>query len=270
MMTSKRPALPTNVFEVTAIVLAGQPVDRDRPDQAYKYQSKRPKTEPTTPPSHIQPRNALPELLRDAPMRLVLVGHNPSDHAWQTGHYYSNPSNYMWRILRSTGIAPPEVQDARDDHKLRDAGVGMTDVGTGHPGTDSASFKSAAFVAWRTDFYTRLASHRARACASIGCTCGCCGQPLVLAFVGKRQLQELYTAGMPGSKAPRLEVGAPVSTLPPGWPLHPEHTEVWLLPSTSGAAAMTLEQRVGPFARLAERLVELGAHPGRRCPVAHS
>ena len=35
----------------------------------------------------------LPEKLRDRPLRLVIVGHNPSAHAWSSGHYYSNPSN---------------------------------------------------------------------------------------------------------------------------------------------------------------------------------
>jgi G:T/U-mismatch repair DNA glycosylase len=31
------------------------------------------------------------------------IGHNPSEHAWHTGHYYSNPSNRMWRILEGAG-----------------------------------------------------------------------------------------------------------------------------------------------------------------------
>lgn len=35
------------------------------------------------------------------------VGHNPSEHAFHIGHFYSNPSNRMWPILISTGIAPP-------------------------------------------------------------------------------------------------------------------------------------------------------------------
>lgn len=192
----------------------------------------------------------------------MLVGHNPSNHAWQTGHYYSNPSNWMWRILQGTGIAPPG-RYPEDDHKLLDVtGIGLTDVGFNHPGTNSAAFKSAMFVAWRTDFYARLAQHVARACAAIHCTCGRCGQPRIVAFVGKRQLQELYTAA--GSKAPPLHVG-PIDTLPRGWPLQPEHTEVWLLPSTSGAAAMTREQRWAPFEALALRLRALGVHPGRRC-----
>ena len=38
-----------------------------------------------------------------------------------------------------------------------------------------------------------------------------------------------------------------------GWPL-PAATEVWVLPSTSGAAAMTVEERVGPYREMAARL----------------
>lgn len=103
----------------------------------------------------------VPELLGDAPLRLVLVGHNPSDHAWcaasndrqaqqidtlpivacyhakgpdrmqlavnlrrhfiksihggcrKSGHYYSNPTNWMWRLLKGTGIAPPHIRGAQ-------------------------------------------------------------------------------------------------------------------------------------------------------------
>lgn len=35
------------------------------------------------------------------------VGHNPSEYAHHVGHFYGNPSNRMFPILISTGIAPP-------------------------------------------------------------------------------------------------------------------------------------------------------------------
>lgn len=35
----------------------------------------------------------------ERPLRLLLVGHNPSDHAWGSGFAYSNPSNRMWKVL---------------------------------------------------------------------------------------------------------------------------------------------------------------------------
>ncbi|CEG45810.1 Uracil-DNA glycosylase-like [Plasmopara halstedii] len=35
-------------------------------------------------------------------LRLLIVGHNPSDHAWRTGYSYSNPTNRMWMLLTGT------------------------------------------------------------------------------------------------------------------------------------------------------------------------
>lgn len=37
----------------------------------------------------------VPEKLGVNPLRLIIIGHNPSEHAWSTGHFYSNPSNRM-------------------------------------------------------------------------------------------------------------------------------------------------------------------------------
>ena len=57
-------------------------------------------------------------------------------HAWlgcrACGHYYSHPANWMWRILRQTGIAPPDIRGAADDARMvTEAGVGFLDVGCG-------------------------------------------------------------------------------------------------------------------------------------------
>lgn len=65
------------------------------------------------------------------------IGHNPSEHAFHTGHFYSNPSNRMWPILISTGIAPPGTTGPEaDDSMPETVGVGFIDVGSGQPGTD--------------------------------------------------------------------------------------------------------------------------------------
>lgn len=55
-------------------------------------------------------QGGLPEKLGSEPLRLIIVGHNPSEHAWSSGHYYSNPSNRMWSILIVTGIAPEGIR----------------------------------------------------------------------------------------------------------------------------------------------------------------
>ncbi|GLC44399.1 uracil DNA N-glycosylase Thp1 [Pleodorina starrii] len=201
------------------------------------------------------PPRGVPEKLGDRPLRLIVVGHNPSAHAWQSGHYYSHPANHMWRVLIGTGIAPPGVRGAEDDDRLPgEAGVGFLDVGCGHPGTDSSSFKSHVFEAWSRAFYARLRAHMTRASASIGCTCGRCGAPSLVAFSGKRHYLELLNVGRaPRDRVKTVEHG-PQLQLPTGWPFPAASTEVWVCSSTSGAAAMTRQQREEPWRRLAERM----------------
>ncbi|GIL73170.1 hypothetical protein Vretimale_4762 [Volvox reticuliferus] len=201
------------------------------------------------------PPRGVPEKLGDRPLRLVIVGHNPSAHAWQSGHYYSHPANHMWRLLIATGIAPPGTRSAEDDDRLpAAAGVGFLDVGCGHPGTDSASFSSEVFKSWSQVFYAQLKAHMGRASASIGCSCGLCGAPSLVAFSGKRHYLELLNV----DKAPRERVKSvehgPQQLLPGGWPFPATTTEVWVCSSTSGAAALTREQRQAPYRQLAEKL----------------
>jgi thymine-DNA glycosylase len=233
----------------------------------------------------------LDDLLGVHPLRLVIVGHNPSEIAWREGHYYANPSNWMWRILAETGIAPSQVTGPKDDHLMPSlAGVGFTDVGGGHPGTQSSHFTSKDFALWRQPFFDRLAAHARAAGERIGCTCGACGSPIIVAFSGKRQFAELFQGGKGGTRpaqkggkggvavntcnkegtvdqgpqastAPRVQSSRPSfiplgrqAVLPACWPL--PFSEVWVLTSTSGASPLTREQRFGSWRQLAARLEE--------------
>ncbi len=47
-----------------------------------------------------------------------------------------------------------------------------------------------------------------------------------------------------------------LSCVPQGWPL-PAETEVWVMTSTSGAAAMTTVARFAPYQELAERFRQI-------------
>ncbi|GLI69099.1 hypothetical protein VaNZ11_013645 [Volvox africanus] len=205
-------------------------------------------------PRGVPPRG-VPEKLGDRPLRLVIVGHNPSAHAWQSGHYYSHPANHMWRLLIATGIAPPGTRSAEDDDRLpAAAGVGFLDVGCGHPGTDSSSFSSEVFKSWSQAFYARLKAHMGRASASIGCSCGLCGAPSLVAFSGKRHYLELLNVGKPPRERVKTVEHGPQKLLPAGWPFPAAATEVWVCSSTSGAAALTRGQREAPYRRLAEKM----------------
>ena len=64
----------------------------------------------------------------EIPLRLILVGHNPSAAAWRDGHYYSNPSNRMWRLLSGAGIIPANFTALDDDKCPATCGIGFTDL----------------------------------------------------------------------------------------------------------------------------------------------
>ncbi|KAK9815922.1 hypothetical protein WJX72_012023 [[Myrmecia] bisecta] len=196
----------------------------------------------------------VPENLGDWPLRLIIVGTNPSEHAWLTGHSYSHPANWMWRILKGTGIAPPSIRGAQDCLRMPgDAGVGFLDVGCGHPGTVLSEFSSATFAEWSVAFYARLTAHLQRAAMNAGCACGQCAAPPFVGFAGKRQWCELVNIGRKGKdKITKVDCG-PQSERPAGWPF-PPGTAVWVLPSTSGASPQTNAERFGPYQQLSDQL----------------
>ncbi|MEW5317321.1 MAG: hypothetical protein WDW38_008631 [Sanguina aurantia] len=209
----------------------------------------------------------LVEKLGRMPLRLMIVGHNPSAHAWSTGHFYSNPSNHMWRLLSASGIAPLGSGPSADDTLPDSAGVGFTDVGTGHPGTDSSEFKSSHFQDWSLSFYSRLVNHTQEASLSAGCTCGACGAPCLVAFAGKRQYVELMNVGRRGRKVLTVPTGRQAA-LPPGWPLSPTATQVHVLPSSSGASALSTAQRYDPWQQLGQQFQQLPWPRTIACPAA--
>ncbi|KAK2076571.1 hypothetical protein QBZ16_005331 [Prototheca wickerhamii] len=127
------------------------------------------------------------------------------------------------------------------------AGVGFTDLGSGVAGTHSAKFSSTTLAAWRAPLFERLAAHAAVA-----------GTPAIVAFSGKRQFAELFPSKhasiLLSEHRPASIVPGRQRVLPSGWPLDRRACEVWVLPSTSGAAAMSREERWGPWRALAARL----------------
>ena len=214
---------------------------------------------------------------------MLVIGHNPSEHSWASGWSYSNPSNNFWRLLVKGAIVP-EDWSAEDCPRLPgELGVGFTDAGC-VPGSDAARFGRATMREWRADLYARLRGHLCRASgydfgdghedtkdtedtedtvpvsgddsAAVAAAAAAAARgygPAIVAFAGKRQYGQLFDA-VPGSvRAGRQDS----NSLPPGWPFCPESTEVWVLPSSSGRAAMTREAREGPYVELGRRLAEL-------------
>ena len=170
----------------------------------------------------------------EEPLRLLFIGHNPSQAAWTSGHYYANPSNRFWSLLELSGIIARETRTPADWELPAAAGIGFCDLGR-VSGNDSSLFTRAVLRVWRDDLFERLAGHAGRAGAG----------PQVVAFTGKRQWKVLFEPQLP-----RCEHGEQPSGLrPQGWPL--PASGVWVLPSTSGRAAMSNRQRSLPYYELA-------------------
>ncbi|CAN0126415.1 unnamed protein product [Ascophyllum nodosum] len=235
------------------------------------------------------------------PLRLIVVGHNPSEKAWELGHYYANPSNRMWKLLATADIVPASFTASNDDDCPITCGVGFTDVGFSHPGTISSDFKRTELHAWRQSFYHRLIAHAERAAATVATangerkvtstlradeentepTSGTAligpadikdGYPQVVAFAGKRQFEELFfdagartRALTKGGKAGRFRFGLqPADLRPPGWPFPARFTDLFVLPSSSGAAAMANETREAPYVALGSHISRQGSWTRRK------
>mmetsp|Transcript_12778 Transcript_12778/g.20666 ORF Transcript_12778/g.20666 Transcript_12778/m.20666 type:complete len:329 (-) Transcript_12778:2028-3014(-) len=181
----------------------------------------------------------------EEPLELLLVGHNPSEHAWSSGFFYSNPTNRMWKLLTGVSLgkgSEPFVSILPQESTIEDQNilpseyhVGLTDVGL-EPGSNASTFGKAHIMKWSKSFFARLEAHTQRAGAP----------PVFIAFAGKRQLQMLFQ-----SRPPKVEFGEYLHTLPDGWPFQRSETKVWVLPSSSGRAAMSHATRSAPYRDLA-------------------
>jgi TDG/mug DNA glycosylase family protein len=196
----------------------------------------------------------------EVPLRLLLIGHNPSTHAWASGYPYSNPSNRFWKLMAAAALVPPGFVARDADAAPAALGLGITDVGC-VPGSDASAFGRAAMRVWRAELYARLRAHLQRAAAWAGDDCSshddarlaACYAPRVVAFTGKRQWKELFEPPLANVAAGRQ----PDALRPPSWPLPPGRCEVWVLPSSSGRAVMTHEEREGPYRELGARVAAL-------------
>jgi len=60
-------------------------------------------------------------------MKLVIIGCNPGDRSARVGHYYAGRANDFWALLYESGILP-ELLDHRDDKRMIEFGIGLTDL----------------------------------------------------------------------------------------------------------------------------------------------
>lgn len=98
----------------------------------------------------------------EVPLKLLIIGHNPSDHSWESGYSYSNPSNNMWKLLVRGEIIPSAWTSDDCPRLAGELGIGFTDAGT-EPGNDANAYGRAVMKEWREDLYARLRGHLCRA-----------------------------------------------------------------------------------------------------------
>jgi len=128
----------------------------------------------------------------ELPLKLLLIGHNPSKKSWIHGHYYANPSNRLWSLLSKAMIIPSHYKAHHDQKCPYYHGIGFTDVIINKPDSKSSNINSKMLVNSIQSFYQRLINHCHRVSIdnhhiSIE---SCC--PKVIAFVGVRQWKALF------------------------------------------------------------------------------
>jgi mismatch-specific thymine-DNA glycosylase len=60
-------------------------------------------------------------------MKLVIVGCHPTESSVRVGHYYAGRDNEFWPLLFEAGVVP-EPFDYRDDKRVIEFGIGLTDL----------------------------------------------------------------------------------------------------------------------------------------------
>ncbi|HXN22983.1 MAG TPA: mismatch-specific DNA-glycosylase [Candidatus Dormibacteraeota bacterium] len=68
----------------------------------------------------------LPDFLRRG-MKLIIVGCNPGEQSVRVGHYYAGRDNQFWPLLYESGVIP-EPLEYRDDKRVIEFGIGLTDL----------------------------------------------------------------------------------------------------------------------------------------------
>lgn len=175
------------------------------------------------------------------PLRIIFVGHNPSDKSWEIAAPYAHPTNKFWRLLRDAQLAPPHLCKASEYKQLpRECGIGFIDLFV-TSGSDASKIGRDALkqVDWKQNFFTRLTSGTGGV------------DPLIICCVSKIVATKLLS----GWKGEFGKVGTGRD-----WNLQgAETSEVWVLPSSSGRAGLTWEARLNPFKQLKARTATFGA-----------
>jgi double-stranded uracil-DNA glycosylase len=166
----------------------------------------------------------LPDILRPG-LRVVFCGTAAGRASAKASAYYAGPGNSFWATLHTTGLTPSRLSPT-DFEQLPAYGIGLTDICKVLYGSDEEVGTVEFDVA---GLETRIAE----------------AEPANLAFNGKNAAR--------GALEREVDYG-----------LQPERiggAEIWVLPSTSGAARRFWD--IEPWRKLARAVADSRA-PGRR------
>jgi len=161
----------------------------------------------------------LPDYLRNG-MRLVIVGCNPGDRSARVGHYYAGRGNEFWPLLFESGVLP-ELLEHRDDKRVIEFGVGLTDL-VKRPTRGVEELSREDFAEGRVVLSQKLQQYA----------------PQVIAFNGKITYESFAQRPCELGLQKELLYGA----------------KIFVLPSTSGQNALGRRTKLRYFRKLAKLL----------------
>ena len=250
-----------------------------------------------------------PHEQKEKRLKLLIVGHNPSHQSYSKGHYYANPVNRFWSLMRKAQLVPSHFGPNQDQDCPAKLSIGFTDLAWNFCETKSSNLTDQFLHdSCKADFYHRLIQHVQRVKADFPeldlehCS------PHIIAFTGIRQWKALFPANhriqkasfaqrkekrkfeelnkeeveedeerkstkegngaqqknlfqfihySGPSKVPKESDEEPINygvqvVKPPDWPSLLSRSQIFILPSPSGAAAMSNEHRENPYLELGQ------------------
>lgn len=138
---------------------------------------------------------------KESVLKLLIVGHNPSQHSYTKGHYYANPVNRFWSLMRKGGLVPNHYTPNHDQDCPKNHCIGFTDVAWNFCETKSANLSdSFLYEHCKKDFYQRLTSHLRRIHEDNPHIPLEQCYPRIIAFTGVRQWKALFPSHHPIQK----------------------------------------------------------------------
>ncbi len=165
----------------------------------------------------------LPDYLRPK-MKLILIGFNPGERSARVGHYYAGRGNQFWPLLYDSGIVP-EPLECRDDKRLIEFGIGLTDL-VKRPTRGIEDITRQEFAEGRIVLAQKIEQYA----------------PRVVAFNGKLAYEKFAQRACKAGLQKEKLYGA----------------QVFVLPSTSGQNAVGRWPKLRYFRQLAAVLKRLG------------